>query len=240
MRIQLIIWLLLLILGAAIGDRYGLPGWARDLTDRGFSSVESWFGRLDEPIPTASENEESNTATEDDAPEEDVVEPGDEPPASAPESSSNDLGNAANASLRMNDAGLTIIEESEGLRLEAYNAGGQWLIGYGHSRTAEAGMVITESQAEQLLREDVRASEDAVKKMVLVPLNENQFSALVSFAYNLGSGAFSRSTVLDALNRGDYTQAADNFRNHNTGGGEVIAHLVERREKERALFLTPA
>ena len=75
--------------------------------------------------------------------------------------------------------------------------------------------------------------------MVLVPVNENQFSAMVSLAYNMGSGGFSRSTVLEALNEGDYEQAADNFRNHNRGGGEVIAHLTERREKERALFLTP-
>ena len=235
MRIQLVIWLLLLVLGAAIGDRYGLPGWARGLTDQGFSSVESWFGRLDEPIPAGAENEDSDAPSGDEAANPSVT-----PTASSPEPASSDLGNAANANLRMNDAGLTIIEESEGIRLEAYNAGGQWLIGYGHSRTAQAGMTITESQAEQLLREDVRASEDAVKKMVLVPLNENQFSALVSFAYNLGAGAFSRSTVLDALNAGDYTQAADNFRNHNKGGGEVIQHLVERREKERALFLTPA
>lgn len=234
MRIQLLIWLILLLLGAAIGDRYGLPGWARGLTDRGFSSIEGWFGRLDEPIPAAPENEAIAPPTEDD-----VAEPGDAPPATAPEPAPNDLGNAANAGLRINDAGLTIIKESEGLRLEAYNAGGQWLIGYGHSRTAEAGMTITESEAEQLLREDVQVSEDIVKKMVLVPVNENQFSALVSFAYNLGAGAFSRSTVLDALNAGDYTQAADNFRNHNTGGGEVIEHLVERREKERSLFLAP-
>jgi len=235
MRIQLFIWLLLIVLGAAIGDRYGLPGWARGLTDRGFSSIESWFGRLDESIPAGAENDESDSSAEDEAASPDV-----EPTASAPEPASGDLGNAANAGLRVNDAGLTIIKASEGLRLEAYNAGGQWLIGYGHSRTATAGMTITESEAEKLLREDVRASEDVVKKIVLVPLNENQFSALVSFAYNLGAGAFSRSTVLDALNAGDYTQAADNFRNHNKGGGEVIQHLVERREKERALFLTPA
>ncbi|WP_428409906.1 lysozyme [Hyphococcus sp.] len=231
MRFRLVVWLLLFVLGLFVGDRYGLPGWARSAADGAFSSVEGWFGRLGEPIPE-SDAPIADEAAETTGPVETIT-----PPATP---ASGDLGNAANAGLHMNDAGLQIIKDSESLRLDAYSAGGQWLIGYGHSRTAQAGMTITEAQAEKLLREDVRASEDAVKKMVLVPLNENQFSALVSLAYNMGSGGFSRSTVLAALNQGDYAQAADNFRNHNRGGGQVIAHLTERREKERALFLTPA
>lgn len=227
MRIRLLVWLIVFALGLIIGDRYGLPGWARTLADRGFAGIESLFDRVSEPVPEAADD---SPAASDEA----------EPQSPPPPPASGETGNAANAGLRMNDAGLAIIKESEGLRLEAYNLGGQWLIGYGHSRTAEPGMTITEAQAEQLLREDVRASEDAVRKMVLVPVNENQFSAMVSLAYNMGSGGFSRSTVLAAINEGDYSGAADAFRNHNRGGGQVIAHLTERREKERALFLTPA
>ena len=214
------------------GDRYGLPEWARAIGDRGFGAADRWIGKLGQPIPEIETETSEPAGAEDEA-------SADAGTASTPVQGSGDVGHPANANLRMNDAGLNIIKESEGLRLEAYNLGGQWLIGYGHSRTAEAGMTITEAQAEQLLREDVRDSEDAVRRMVLVPVNENQFSAMVSLAYNMGSGGFSRSTVLEALNEGDYEQAADNFRNHNRGGGEVIPHLTERREKERALFLTP-
>ena len=228
MRISLFFWLLLFVAGVFVGDRYGAPGWARGLTDGGITAAERWFGRLGDPVP-AAEDVESNEETTTDAAD-----------ASRDEPASSELGHADNAGLRMNDAGLKIIKESEGLRLEAYNLGGQWLIGYGHSRTAKSGMTITEAQAEQLLREDVRASEDAVRRMVLVPVNQNQFSAMVSLAYNMGSGGFSRSTVLDALNKGNYNKAADNFRNHNKGGGKVIPHLSERREKERELFLSPA
>ncbi|NOX95598.1 MAG: lysozyme [Alphaproteobacteria bacterium] len=140
----------------------------------------------------------------------------------------------------MNNVGLEIIKESEGLRLEAYNLGGQWLIGYGHAATAHAGMTISEAQAEDLLRSDVKASEDGVRRLVVVPINENQFSAMVSLAYNLGIGGYGRSTVLEALNTGDYDGAANAFLNHNRAGGKVNEHLTHRREQERDLFNTPA
>lgn len=144
-----------------------------------------------------------------------------------------------NANLHINTAGLDIIKESEGLRLEAYNLNGQWLIGYGHSATAKAGMKITDAEATALLRSDVLASENGVKKRLTVSVNENEFSAMVSLAYNLGVGGFGRSSVLERINAGDRKGAADAFLRHNKGGGKVIEHLTHRREKERALFLTP-
>ena len=159
-----------------------------------------------------------------------------EPP---PPPSEADDGAGANASLRINAAGLDIIKESEGLRLEAYQAGGVWYIGYGHSG-ASPGQKITEGEAEALLRKDVRASEDVVKNLIAVPVNANEFSAMVSLCYNLGSGNFGKSLVVSKLNDGDRKGAADAFRNHNKAGGAVNEHLTERREKERALFLTPA
>lgn len=236
MRSHLLFWLILFFLGVLVGERYGLPGFVTGVTDRGFETAEGWLGQVSEPIPDGDEDEDEDNDTAPDA--EPTAAAADEAPAApvnaAPASAG--LGNAANANLRINDAGLAIIKESEGLRLEAYNLGGQWLIGYGHARTARAGMTITQVQAEQLLREDVRDAEDGVRARVLVPVNENQFSAMVSLAYNLGVGGFGRSTVLEALNAGDYDRAADNFLNHNRAGGKVNAHLTHRREQERALF----
>ncbi|MEO1015311.1 MAG: lysozyme [Pseudomonadota bacterium] len=144
---------------------------------------------------------------------------------------------AANQALRMNEEGLAIIKRSEGLRLEAYEKGGQLYIGYGHQMAPGEPRLIDEAEAERLLREDVREKEDGVKQLLRRRANENEFSAMVSLAYNLGVGGFSRSQVLTAFNAGDKQAAADAFRNHNRGGGEVLPHLVERRELERKLFL---
>ncbi len=72
---------------------------------------------------------------------------------------------------------------------------------------------------------------------VTVPLNQNQFDALVSLTYNIGSGAFNNSTLLKKLNKGDYQGAADQFLVWNKAGGKVMKGLVRRREAEQALFL---
>ncbi len=224
MRATLIFWIIIFAFGVLVGERYGLPGWATSLTDRGFETVEGLVGHVGEPIPAAEDDDAEPVAAG-------------PAPQSSPPASSSAGGVDANANLRINDAGLQIIKDSEGLRLEAYNLGGQWLIGYGHARTARAGMKISEAQAEALLREDVKDAEDGVRRKVAVPVNRNQFSAMVSLAYNLGVGGFGRSTVLSALNAGDYNGAADAFLNHNKAGGKVNEHLTHRREQERALFL---
>ncbi len=229
MRATLIFWIIIFAFGVLVGERYGLPGWTTSLTNRGFEAAEGLLGRAGEPIPAAEDNGAEPEAAE--------ASPA---PQTLPPASSSQGGADANADLRINDAGLQIIKDSEGLRLEAYNLGGQWLIGYGHSRTARSGMKITEAQAEALLREDVKDAEDGVRRKVTVPVNRNQFSAMVSLAYNLGVGGFGRSTVLSALNEGDYNGAADAFLNHNKAGGKVNEHLTHRREKERDLFLAPA
>ncbi len=149
---------------------------------------------------------------------------------------------AGNQRLTINEAGLDIIRESEGLRLDAYRVGSGWLIGYGHSRTAREGMTITEAEAEALLRADVADSEATVRSAVMVPVNRNQFSAMVSLAYNLGAGGFGRSKVLERINEGDYAGAADGFLFHDRaridGALKSVPHLTERRQKERALFLS--
>lgn len=147
-----------------------------------------------------------------------------------------------NAWLAINAPGLDIIRRSEGLRLKSYYLAGQWLIGYGHASTAKQGMTITVDEADLLLLTDVRRAEEGVRKLVRVPLNENEFSALVSLAYNMGVGAFRKTEVLRRINAGDRAGAADAFR-YLVGadiGGErvVLAALKRRREAERALFLT--
>ncbi|WP_411819773.1 lysozyme [Hyphococcus formosus] len=225
MRISLFFWLIIFLLGVLVGDRYGAPGWASRISAGAFTAVERWFGKLDEPIPNAAD------AVEDVSADASIT------------NESLDENAPDNSQLRINEAGLEIIKESEGLELEAYNLYGQWLIGYGHARTAEPGMTITEAEAERLLREDVAYSENAVRELVVVPINENQFSALVSLAYNLGSTRFSNSSVFELLNNGDYQGAADAFIFHDRAriNGELqsIPHLTERRAKERELFLRP-
>lgn len=147
-----------------------------------------------------------------------------------------------NAWLAVNERGLDIIRKSEGLRLKSYYLAGQWLVGYGHAATARKDMTITVDHADLLLLSDVRKAEEGVRRLVKTPLNENEFSALVSLAYNLGVGAFQRTEVLRRLNAGDRDGAAEAFRYLVTAeiGGErvVLDALKRRRAAERALFLT--
>lgn len=152
---------------------------------------------------------------------------------------SSDLGHPANRNLRINEAGLAIIKKSEGLRLDAYQSGGRWFIGYGHLG-AEPGSHISEAEADRLLREDVAGAEAGVRRQVIVAVNDNEFSAMVSLAYNLGLGGFGRSSVLEKLNDDDRQGAADAFLQYVRAGYQVIEHLKQRREEERALFLAPA
>lgn len=131
------------------------------------------------------------------------------------------------------------IKEHEGLRLQAYlpTPNDVWTIGYGHTSTAKRGMVITEEQAEALLRKDIAWVEDAINTKVVVPLNQNQYDALASLIYNIGAGAFSSSTLLRLLNMGDYEGAANQFPRWNKQKGKVLKGLTRRREEERQLFL---
>lgn len=144
--------------------------------------------------------------------------------------------------LSTNAAGLAIIKESEGLRLEAYSYAGQWLIGYGHSATTKPGMKITAAQAEDLLRQDLAVCEKAIGDAVTVPINANEFSAMVSLCYNIGWQNFAASSVVRRLNAGDREGAADAFLmwTKATVAGErvTVPHLEERRQRERALFLS--
>jgi len=145
---------------------------------------------------------------------------------------------ASGSTGQMNAKGLHLLKSFEGLRLTAYiDAVGVWTIGYGTTRGVKRGMKITKAQAENLMKRDLVTFESAVRKYTKVPLNSDQFSALVSFTYNVGVGAFSKSTLLRMLNQKNIRGAADQFLRWNKGGGRELPGLTRRRKAERALFL---
>lgn len=135
------------------------------------------------------------------------------------------------------------LKKWEGLELKAYpDVVGVWTIGYGHTKTVKPRMVITEKEAERLLREDLDWAEKAVANAVKVPITQPQFDAMVSLCFNIGAGAFSKSTLVRKLNAGDYEGAAQQFRvwvkgtDPNTKQKVTIKGLVNRRADEEALF----
>lgn len=143
----------------------------------------------------------------------------------------------------INQAGRELIQYFEGLRLSAYpdpaSGAEPYTIGYGHTGGVKPGDTVTESQAETILDNDLRKFERAVTLSVLVELTDNQFSALVAFAFNLGTAVLKNSTLMTLLNRGDYKGAADQFTRWTHAGGVEMPGLVRRRQAERDLFLTP-
>ena len=148
--------------------------------------------------------------------------------------------------MKISEKGLFMIERFEGCLLKASNKlDGVWTIGYGqtgsyYGKRVRRGMTTTKAEAHAWLRDhSIKTYEDAVTQAVKVPLNQNQFDALVSFAYNVGVGALKQSTALRKLNAGDYAGAADALTMWTKCNGKVLAGLVRRRKEEQALFLTP-
>lgn len=135
-----------------------------------------------------------------------------------------------------------IIKEHEGLRFKAYpdpgSGGVPWTIAYGHTKGVKKGDTCTKEQAEQWLTEDMAEAYAVVDKAVKVPLSEKQRDALCSFIFNVGGGAFQKSTMLKLLNQGKYSEAAAQFPRWTFASGKSMRGLVIRRGKERALFLS--
>lgn len=149
---------------------------------------------------------------------------------------------------KINEAGLDLIESFEGYFAKWYpDPAHGWkvpTIGYGHTAMSgppsykdDPDLSLTKAQARALLRKDLGKYEAAVRKAVTVPLTDNQFSALVSFTYNLGPGNLRKSTLLRKLNKGDNAGAAREFKKWNRAGGRVLRGLTRRRLAERDLFL---
>lgn len=146
---------------------------------------------------------------------------------------------------RISQKGIDLIKSFEGLELEAYkDIAGVWTIGYGHTGLdVKSGMIISVKEAENLLRTDLESRERAISDLVSVSLNSNEFDALVSFIYNVGSEAFRKSTARTRLNAGDRIGAAEalTWWNKATVNGELkeVLGLTRRRLAEKALFLEP-
>ena len=139
--------------------------------------------------------------------------------------------------MTLSSTGLAFIKSFEGLRNTAYrDSGGVLTIGYGHTGGVQPGDTCTEAQASTWLTGDVTGAERAVNCHVSVPLTQNQFDALVSFAYNVGGGAFINSTLLRLINAGDFDAAAQQFPTWDHIEGVEIAGLERRRAAEAQLF----
>jgi len=145
---------------------------------------------------------------------------------------------------RVSRTAIELIKRFEGYRRKAARLpDGRWTIGYGHTLTAREGAEVSEEDAEALLIYDLIAVAHVVNENVFTPLTQNQFDALVSFAFNLGTDAFRSSQVLARLNAGEPLQAAcamELWRKTEFQGGRIVLDaLVRRRAAEKALFLTP-
>ena len=149
----------------------------------------------------------------------------------------------ANDEMHVSPSGIDLICDFEGKRLVAYDDGvGVWTIGFGttiypNGIKVKKGDVCTEAQAKAYMAHDLKKFELAVNNVVTVPLSQNQFDALVSLAYNIGTNAFKNSTLVKKLNAGDIRGAANQFDVWVKAGGKRMQGLVNRRAKEKALFL---
>ena len=142
--------------------------------------------------------------------------------------------------MNLTKAGLDLIKEFEGCQLKAYLCPANvWTIGWGHTGDVKSGQVITQAKADSLLVTDMAIYVAGVNKLVGVPVNQNEFDALVSFAYNCGVEALASSTMLKLIHDRKFVQASLEFARWNKGAGKVLAGLTRRREAERALFMKP-
>lgn len=135
---------------------------------------------------------------------------------------------------------VNLIKRFEGCRLNAYKCpAGVWTIGYGHTSNVKKGDTITELQAETFLAIDLQRYECAINVNVLpkCSLTQNEFDALVSFVFNIGTGNFDRSTMLKLLQQGKKNEAAQQFDKWIYSGKKILPGLIKRRQAEKELFL---
>ena len=145
---------------------------------------------------------------------------------------------------KINASGLEIVKHFEGLRTTSYqDSVGVWTIGYGHTSMAGPpsvgpNMSITSARAEEILKQDLEKFEKDVAAATTVSPTSDQFSAMVSFTFNVGPGAFRDSTLLRKHNARDFAGAADEFLRWVYAGGQKLPGLERRRKAERALYLS--
>ena len=139
--------------------------------------------------------------------------------------------------LKMSQAGIAMLKHFERCRLEAYqDGGGVWTIGWGHTGSlVHRGMQITQQHADALLADDLVRFEAAVN-VLLIPMPQAQFDALVDLAYNIGVQAFRDSTLVRELRTHDLNSVADQFLRWCLDNGKVVPGLALRRMAERLMF----
>lgn len=141
------------------------------------------------------------------------------------------------------EAGLDLIRRFEGFSPTIYICpAGYPTIGYGHVVVAheqdQLAMGITQAEATELLRKDVRIAERAVLRLISVPLTDGQFDALVSFTFNLGAGALQRSTLRLKANRGEHESVPAELMKWVWAAGKKLPGLVRRRRQETKAYVS--
>lgn len=144
--------------------------------------------------------------------------------------------------MKVSDAGIKALCSFEGFRTNAYQDSAKiWTIGYGSIKVkgvpVKQGDTITVEEAMEQKLEDLKWVEKAIERHVKVPLEQHQYDALVCLIYNIGEPNFRTSTLLRKLNAGKYLEAAEEFLKWNRAGGRFIQGLMNRRQKERLMFL---
>lgn len=143
--------------------------------------------------------------------------------------------------MKLSTDGARLIEASEGFVPHPYrDAVGVWTIGFGSTKGVGPNTKnLTRAQAERRMMREIDASYGAAINALRLPLNQNQFDALVSFVYNVGPGGVAASTGIgEALRNHDWQRAADELLKWDKAGGRQLEGLTRRRKAERALFLT--
>ena len=139
--------------------------------------------------------------------------------------------------MKTSQEGIDLIKHFEGCELESYRCSANVLtIGYGTTKNVVEGMKISQHQAEELLMKDLEEFEEYVEDLIDVPLEQNQFDALVAWTYNLGPTNLKTSTLRKVLNKGAYDDVAEQIKRWNKANGKVLKGLVRRRNAEAELF----
>ena len=139
--------------------------------------------------------------------------------------------------MNISEEGLSLIKKFEGCELKAYRCAANVLtIGYGTTKGVTEDMEILTRPPESLLKEEMHEYEGYINDMVKVPLEQNQFDAMVSWVFNLGSTNLSSSTLLKKLNNSEYDEVPSQIKRWNKAGGKVLDGLIRRREAEALLF----
>lgn len=142
--------------------------------------------------------------------------------------------------MKITNEGINLIKKFEGLRLEAYLCpAGVWTIGYGHTKGVKKGQVITQLEADNLLKEDLSSFEKGVTSLIKSNINQNQFDSLVSFAFNLGLANLKSSTLLKKVNANPNDRTiVDEFLKWVYAKKVFLEGLHRRRQAEANLYFT--